>query len=92
MATKKIRKQGPRWGLEFPWRRTNYLLLLLGIAIIVVGFITLSIGPVEGFWTIDVAPILLVLGYCVILPVAIMYRKREKSVPDGSSESSSQSG
>ena len=63
------------------------MLLLLGIVVIVLGFITLSIGPVEGFWTIDVAPVLLVSGYCVIIPIAIMYRKREKTVSGGGGES-----
>ena len=78
MATKKAKKTGPRWGLEFPWRRENYLILLLGIIIIIIGFIFLSIGPVNSFWSLDAAPVLLFLGYCVIIPVAILYRKREK--------------
>ena len=85
MATKKAKKTGPRWGLEFPWRRENYLILLLGIIIIILGFIFLSIGPVNSIWSLDVAPLLLFLGYCVIIPVAILYRKKEKTVsPEGS--------
>lgn len=67
-----------RLGLQFPWRQENYLLLLLGVVVIVLGFIFLSIGPVNSFWSMNMAPILLVLGYCVIVPVAILYRKREK--------------
>jgi uncharacterized membrane protein len=69
--------------VEFPWKRENYLLLLLGIVIIVLGFIFLSIGPVYSFWSLDLAPVLLVLGYCVILPIAIIYRRREKRTSDG---------
>ena len=85
---KKTKKTGPRWGLEFPWKRENYLLLFLGIAVIVVGFISLSIGPVDSIWSMDIAPILLFLGYCVILPVAILYRKKEKlTVAEGSAVS-----
>ena len=72
------RSSGERLGLKFPWKRVNYLILLLGVIVIVVGFIFLSIGPVDSFWSLDLAPILLVLGYCVIVPVAILYRKREK--------------
>jgi len=86
MATKKAKKQGPRWGLEFPWRKTNFVLLLAGIGVIILGFIFLSIGPVNSFWSLDLAPVLLVAGYCVILPVAILYRKREKQLPSGESE------
>jgi uncharacterized membrane protein HdeD (DUF308 family) len=65
-------------GLRFPWCRANYLLLLLGVVAIILGFIFLSIGPVNSFWSMNMAPVLLVLGYCVIVPVAILYRKREK--------------
>lgn len=77
---RKVQKKGARepLGLKFPWRRENYLLLLLGVVVIVLGFISLSIGPVDSFWSLDLAPVLLVLGYCVIVPVAILYRKREK--------------
>jgi len=88
MATKKLKKQGPRWGLEFPWRKANYVLLLLGIVVIILGFIFLSIGPVNSFWSLNLAPVLLAVGYCVILPVAILYRKREKLVSPGGSEPS----
>ena len=85
MSAKRTKKHGPRWGLEFPWRKENYLLLLLGIVVIVAGFIFLSIGPVDSFWSLDLAPVLLFLGYCVIVPVAILYRKRDKQLsPEGS--------
>jgi hypothetical protein len=32
-------------------------------------------GSVEGVLPTVVAPILLVLGYCVIIPIGILYRK-----------------
>ncbi len=32
-------------------------------------------GSVEGFLPLVLAPILLVAGYCVIIPLGIMYRK-----------------
>jgi hypothetical protein len=33
---------------------------------------------VDGFSQLNIAPILLVTGYCIIIPVGIMYRKKEK--------------
>jgi len=77
-TTKKSKKQATRPALEFPWKRENYLFLGAGILVIILGFIFLSIGPVNSFWSLDLAPVFLVVGYCVVLPVAIMYRKREK--------------
>lgn len=51
---------------------TNLLLMLAGLVIIVIGFMLLGKG------SITAAPILLVLGYCVIMPMAIVYRRKKK--------------
>ena len=57
-----------------PYRRTlefaprNYLLLAAGILIIAAGYILLAQG------SITLAPVLLILGYCVIVPIAIIVR------------------
>ena len=52
--------------------KKNYYLFALGLLIIVVGFITLRMG------SITLAPILLVLGYCVIIPLSIIVDWRKK--------------
>ena len=49
-----------------PFTRKNYILFAIGIFVIVVGYITL------GYGSITLAPLLLVLGYCVIIPIAII--------------------
>jgi uncharacterized membrane protein YdbT with pleckstrin-like domain len=46
----------------------NWILLLAGIIVIGLGFFSLSKG------SITLAPILLVAGYCVIIPVALLVR------------------
>ena len=38
-------------------------------------------GSVEGFLPLVLSPILLVAGYCVVIPIGIMYRKRAPKVP-----------
>lgn len=63
--SKKVAKSGPDFS------RNNYLILGLGLLFIVVGFIFLGVGD------ITVSPILLVLGYCVIIPVGILYPKKK---------------
>jgi len=52
--------------LDFSSR--NYSLLAVGIAVIALGFLLLGRG------SITLAPLLLILGYCVLIPVAIMLR------------------
>jgi uncharacterized membrane protein HdeD (DUF308 family) len=50
--------------------KVNYYLMVLGLVFIVIGYIALASG------SITLAPIMLVLGYCVILPVAILIKDR----------------
>ncbi|MFO7638197.1 MAG: hypothetical protein R6X14_02675 [bacterium] len=46
----------------------NYLTMAAGLVAITIGFITLAGG------SITLAPLLLVLGYCVIIPVGLLLR------------------
>lgn len=71
-------KMSKKLEIIFPFEKINYIIIGAGIAVIIAGYIALSVPTVEGFYPLALAPILLVLGYCVIIPVGIMYRKREK--------------
>ena len=62
----------------FPFERENFIILGIGIIVILVGYFALSGSSVEGTMPLVVSPLLLVLGYCVIIPIGILYRKREK--------------
>jgi hypothetical protein len=53
-------------GLKFTGK--NYWLLALGIVAIAIGYQQLAQG------SITLAPILLILGYCVIIPIAIIIK------------------
>lgn len=71
-------KMSKKLEIIFPFEKINYIIIGSGLAVIIAGYIALSVPTVEGFYPLVFAPILLVLGYCVIIPVGIMYRKREK--------------
>ena len=46
------------------------MLLGAGLLLIIIGFLFL------GFGDITIAPVLLVLGYCVMIPLGILYPKK----------------
>ncbi|UCD64305.1 MAG: hypothetical protein JSW34_02375 [Candidatus Zixiibacteriota bacterium] len=52
----------------WPYGPRNYIALAAALVVIIVGFITLGQG------SITLAPVLLVLGYCVLLPVALIIK------------------
>ena len=64
---------------KFPFTRKNWIWFGIGLVTIVVGYIVLSIPPADGFLSLTLAPILLVVGYCVLIPMAILIRDNDSS-------------
>jgi hypothetical protein len=62
-------------GSELPFTRKNWLLFGVGLLVIAAGYGLLRVPPVDGFLSLTVAPILLVVGYCVLIPAAILVRE-----------------
>ena len=58
------------------WERTNYLLFGLGMLLIVLGFYFMSLGEWDSSSSLVVSPILLFLGFVVVMPASIFYRKK----------------
>jgi hypothetical protein len=52
----------------FSWNRANTAVLCIGLALLAVGYVALSRG------SITLAPVLLVLGYCGLIPAALLIR------------------
>lgn len=79
MVTKANKQQQSRPEVEWPFGTRNYIIFGVGLVIIIIGYILLAQG------SITAAPLLLVLGYCVIMPAAILVRdpsrKRQSVAP-----------
>ena len=75
---KKYRGKGQGTGEALPFGSENYIIFSVGIFLIILGYLSLSKGPWNSFWSLTLAPILLVIGYCIVIPVAILYRKKKK--------------
>jgi hypothetical protein len=62
-----------------PFKKINYQILSAGILCIILGYVALGQDPWNGTMPLVVAPILLVLGYCVLIPIGILFRKNTNS-------------
>ncbi len=40
------------------WEKTNYFILFAGIAVLILGYIFMSMGPWNSFTSLDISPIL----------------------------------
>lgn len=54
--------------IRWPFGRKNYLMFGIALLVIIIGYVLLAQG------SITMAPLLLVIGYCVLVPVAIMVK------------------
>jgi len=85
VKAKDIRKRARKSALalqRLPFTRVNYYLFGIGIAIILLGYVALAQPPADSFLSLTVAPILLVVGYCVVIPIAILYKKKPSDLSD----------
>ena len=62
--------------VSLPFTKSNYQILGVGLLTIILGYVALAQEPWDGTLPLVVAPILLVLGYCVIVPLGILYRSK----------------
>lgn len=67
---KRTQKEEP-----LPLGKENFVIMGVGVLVIIIGYLALANGPIEGFLPLVLAPILLVLGYCVIIPLGILFKK-----------------
>ena len=68
---------------KLPYSERNMWLFGLGLATIALGYVFLSLPPVDGFMSLTLAPLLLVLGYCVFIPIALLSRQKEDEPSTG---------
>jgi len=73
-----VTKQKPLIG-GLPFAKINYQILSAGILSIILGYVALGQDPWDGTMPLVVAPLLLVLGYCVLIPIGILFRKSTSS-------------
>ena len=68
---------------NIPFTSKNLKIFIAGLLAIGLGYVLLSIPPADGFLSLTMAPILLVLGYCVIIPVSLLLKDTRPSPSDG---------
>jgi len=55
------------------WGKKNWGIFASGLITIGTGYLALRIPPADGFLSLTFAPLLLITGYCVLIPWAILH-------------------
>jgi hypothetical protein len=77
MAKEKKQKHLTIFG-KWDFTSTNYLIFLGGIVLIILAYVIMALGDATAFQSVTLAPILLVIGYLVIIPLAIIYKPKKR--------------
>lgn len=59
---------------KWPYKTKNYVLFGAGVFVIIVGYLTMYLGEVDSFQSLVLSPLLLLIGYLIIIPYALLYR------------------
>jgi hypothetical protein len=72
----RSKKSAPISHIHIALTKKNYMIIGLGILLIIIGYVLMAANSVDGFLPTVVAPILLVAGYCVVIPFGILFKDK----------------
>lgn len=76
--SKKATSEASNWLSVLPFTTINYVLFFIGLFVIALGYVLMGTGELNSTQSLTVSPIVLLVGYVVIIPFSIMYRGHEK--------------
>ncbi len=63
--------------MNWPFNKTNYVIFGIGILSIIIGYLIIYYNSVDSIQSTKIGPIILFIGYCVIIPISIMYNQKK---------------
>ncbi len=63
--------QFENWSLK----KINYILFFSGLALVIFGYILMTTGEVDSFQSLTLAPLMLFIGYLIVIPLSILIKK-----------------
>jgi hypothetical protein len=58
------------------FNKINYIIFFIGVLFIIFGYIFMATGTVNSFQSLTLAPIMLFLGYIILIPASLIYREK----------------
>ncbi len=72
---KPVKKKGFVAEAELP-QKINYMIIVAGVVVVIIGYLVMMAGDAVNPLSVTVAPIILFIGYCIIIPIGIIYKKK----------------
>ena len=58
--------------------KINYQLFGIGLIVIILGYLLMATGETESYQSVKLSPVILIVGYCIIIPTAILIKTKDK--------------
>ena len=55
----------------------NYIIFIVGVLLIFLGYVVMAAGETYSVQSLTIAPIMLFLGYVVVIPAALIYQDKK---------------
>ena len=65
---------------NMPFESKNIMFILIGIGVVTLGYVIMGMSETMGFMALSVSPVVLLLGYLVVIPLGIMYGAHRKKI------------
>jgi uncharacterized membrane protein YesL len=75
----RIKKSAVESPFKNYWDKSNYVILGIGIAVLVIGFYLMTFGPWDNPVSLTISPIVLLVAYLFIFPLSILYKKKKQN-------------
>ena len=59
--------------MKWPFNKTNYVIFGIGIVSIIIGYLLIASNSVDSYMSTKIGPVILFVGYCLIIPFSIFY-------------------
>ena len=81
-------RRGEETALQYtlPYDKRNGIVFVAAIALILIGYVCMAQPPVDGFLSLTLAPILLVIGYVFLMPAALLMKTQKEMEEDTEAE------
>jgi len=59
----------------WPFKKINYLIFGIGVLLIIIGYLLMGYGEVDSILSLKISPFILFIGYIILIPISILYKK-----------------
>ena len=62
---------------SWSYTKINYILFVSGILMIILGYIIMVTGETNSFQSLSLSPVILLIGYLILIPASLIYKEKE---------------